>query len=209
MVYQYQHRDDNPIATLGDFIFKKDGALSKDFCKKVIEKFDGDDRKYEGKIGTGQVDSKIKCTLDLQVTSLKDEGWAEEDEIFYESLRIGLDEYNTHCKSIHNIIYISEGTFGFNDTGYQIQRYEPGGFYDWHHDWTMEGSSSRCYTYIWYLNSIKKVDEGYTQFIDGTKVKPKAGRLVIFPALWPYIHRAYPAKVRKYICTGWIYGKLK
>ena len=72
----------------------------------------------------------------------------------------------------------------------------------------MDDDASRVYTYIWYLNTIKKKDGGYTQFIDGTKMQPKAGRLVMFPALWPYLHRAFPPKVRKYICTGWIYAKL-
>ena len=88
-----------------------------------------------------------------------------------------------------------------------IQKYEPGGFYDWHNDWTLHDGCSRVYTYIWYLNTIKKKDGGYTQFVDGTKVQPKVGRLVIFPALWTYLHRAFPPQVPKYICTGWVYAK--
>ena len=31
----------------------------------------------------------------------------------------------------------------------------------------------------------------------------------MFPVTWPYLHRAYPPKVPKYIVTGWIYAKSK
>ena len=213
MVYQYQHRNHNPIATLGDFIWKKDKALSKDFCKEMIEKFDADDRRSPGRVGTGQVLELVKQTSDLQISNLKDDGWKQQDEVLFNSLKDNLDEYIDYCREIHPCLYVSPEVFNFNDTGYQIQRYEPEGFYEWHQDWTMEinpdGTGARVYTYIWYLNTIKKGDDGYTQFIDGSKVRPKAGRMIIFPAVWPYLHRAYPAKVRKYICTGWIYAKLK
>ena len=149
----------------------------------------------------------VKQTSDLKISGL--DGWEDEDKVLFKSLKESMDEYYNHCTSIHPCLQVSGDAFDFNDTGYQIQRYEPEGYYEWHQDWTMDLDSARLYTYIWYLKTIKKGDDGYTQFIDGTKVRPKAGRIVVFPALWPYLHRAYPAKVRKYICTGWIYGKLK
>ena len=53
------------------------------------------------------------------------------------------------------------------------------GGYIWHHD-SMMGEyvltrGVRCLTYIWYLNDID--EDGYTEFIDGTKVQPKTGRI--------------------------------
>ena len=39
------------------------------------------------------------------------------------------------------------------DTGHQIQRTSPGGFYDWHHD----GCDTRQLTFIFYLNDVKAV----------------------------------------------------
>ena len=153
----------------------------------------------------------MKQTKDLGISAAPGSDnslWQEEDDVLYQALKEGLDEYHTMCNGISQGLTVSPETFNFHDTGYQIQRYEPGGFYDWHHDWTLHNSSARLWTYIWYLNTIKKKDEGYTQFIDGTKVQPKVGRLVIFPALWNYLHRGFPSKVRKYICTGWVYGKL-
>ena len=56
------------------------------------------------------------------------------------------------------------------------------------------------------LNTIE--EDGYTEFIDATRVRAKEGRIVIFPSGWTFLHRGYPPKnQRKYICTGWLHAK--
>ena len=88
------------------------------------------------------------------------------------------------------------------DSGYQIQETQPGGFYKWHHD----GLGSRMLTFIWYLNDI--TEGGYTEFNTGFKVQPQTGKLVIFPGLWPWVHRGVAPKSEvKYLCTGWVSEK--
>ena len=201
----YQNKDLNPSATSTDFIWMKDKSLSKSFCKKMVERFDKSKDSYDGLVGTGRVDKDLKQTKDLGISDI--DGWKKEDKILFQALKEGLDEYAAMCQAHHHNLNVSGDILEVFDTGYMIQKYEPGGFYDWHHDWTMHDGCSRIYTYIWYLNTIKKKDGGYTQFIDGTKIQPKIGRLVIFPALWTYLHRAFPPQVSKYICTGWVYAK--
>ena len=203
----YQNKDLNPSATSTDFIWIKDKSLSKSFCKKMVERFDKSKDSYDGLVGTGRVDRSLKQTKDLGISD--SDAWKKEDNILFQALKEGLNEYGIMCKGHHHNLTVSGDILDVFDTGYMIQKYEPGGFYDWHHDWTMHEGSSRIYTYIWYLNTIKKKDGGYTQFVDGTKVQPKIGRLVIFPALWTYLHRAFPPQVPKYICTGWVYAKGK
>ena len=203
----YPNKDLNPSATSTDFIWIKDKSLSKSFCKKMVERFDKSKDSYDGLVGTGRVDRSLKQTKDLGISD--SDGWKKEDKILFQALKEGLNEYRSKCQGCHNNLNVSGNILEVFDTGYMIQKYEPGGFYDWHNDWTMHDGSSRVYTYIWYLNTIKKKDGGYTQFIDGTKVQPKVGRLVIFPALWTYLHRAFPPQVPKYICTGWVYAKSK
>ena len=62
---------------------------------------------------------------------------------------------------------------------------------------------NRLLTIIWYLNDIH--EDGYTEFYSGLKVQPEEGKIMMFPALWPYVHRGFPPKSEtKYICTGWI-----
>ena len=91
------------------------------------------------------------------------------------------------------------------DTGYQIQKTEPGKGYVWHHDGQFDQFKTRELTYILYLNDV---DEGWTQFYNGNQVSPRAGRVIIFPATWTYIHQGYPPKQTKYLMTGWLHANL-
>ena len=196
------------INSFSDFIYVADGTLDPEFCKNVIEKFEKDDRKKPGIMGRQEdqrVDTSIKDSIDLYISSLPE--WKDEDKVFYDSL---LE---------HHRLYLREGKWVENyfpslgdltDGGYQIQRTRPGAGYVWHHDATygdsVETKGVRSSTYIWYLNDID--EDGYTEFIDGTKVQPKTGRICIFPASWTYIHRGYPPKNQtKYIVTGWMHSK--
>ena len=68
----------------------------------------------------------------------------------------------------------------------------------------------RAFVFILYLNNVEV--GGETGFLfkeegqdDFFKVKPKAGRLIIHPASWPYIHKGFmPESSDKYILTTWL-----
>ena len=54
-----------------------------------------------------------------------------------------------------------------------------------------------------YFNDIN--DSGETEFLyQKQKIKPKAGRVVIFPGSFTHLHRGNPPYQTKYIATGWI-----
>jgi hypothetical protein len=64
----------------------------------------------------------------------------------------------------------------------------------------------RVITYLWYLNDVN--DGGETEFCGDFKVKPRAGKLVLFPASWCYPHKGImPLSNNKYIITGWLHIK--
>ena len=42
------------------------------------------------------------------------------------------------------------------------------------------------------------------QQLFGEKIKPKSGRVVIFPASFTHLHRGKPPYETKYIATGWL-----
>ena len=59
-------------------------------------------------------------------------------------------------------------------------------------------------TYIFYLNTLKGRG-GETEFLNGPKVRPVTGKLLIFPASWDCVHRGVsPVSETKYIATGWV-----
>ena len=193
---------------LSDFIYIRHNALTPEFCQHVIDKFENDDRPYQGMVGRNEdrrVDTSIKDSMDLLISSLPE--WKEEDKIFFESLNHHVQEYlkAEWLKEIPSL-YFDNPT----DSGYQIQRTSPGSGYSWHQDeqngeYVIE-NGCRWSTYIWYLNDVE--EDGYTEFCDGTKIQPETGKIVIFPSSWPYFHRGYPPKSElKYIVTGWMHTR--
>ena len=181
---------------LSRYIYIKKDALPKSFCSNLIEKFEQDDRKHQGVVGSG-INFDMKRSLDLNISALED--WYSFDQGLFKNLGSELDNYRNFLPDIFNKSNTSQDLTG-DDTGYQIQKTQPGDFYDWHHDYM----DNRLLTFIWYLNDINNA--GYTEFLDGTKIQPEAGKLVIFPATWMYVHRGVsPEKETKYICTGWIH----
>ena len=181
-----------------DFIYVERSALPKSFCNNVIEKFEQDDRKRQGQVGGG-VCLEIKRSSDLSISELDD--WESYDQAFFRCLNNGLKKYIRFLPEeyIKNKALSELG----NDTGYQIQRTQPGDYYIWHHDQT----KTRLVTFIWYLNDVK--NGGYTEFIDGTRIQPEAGKLIIFPATWDFLHRGVsPKNETKYLCTGWVHAEM-
>ena len=181
-----------------DFIYIQKDALPKSFCDNVIQKFELDDRKRQGQVGSG-VRLDIKRSCDLSITGKED--WKSYDEAFFKSLNNALKEYLRFIPEEY-IQFKALGRFE-DDTGYQIQKTQPGDYYIWHHDQTR----TRLVTFIWYLNDVK--DGGYTEFIDGTRIQPEAGKLIIFPATWDFLHRGVSPKTEvKYLCTGWVHAQM-
>ena len=189
-----------------DLIYTIENSLSKVFCKHVIDKFEAEPNKQPGRISgeNPKVDKTVKDTTDFGVTTSSN--WVEEDKIFFDALQIGLKKYTGHISNINKNL-CPNSTYQMQDTGYKIQKYEPNGFYSWHNDWCMTRQGSRVIVFMWYLNTIKIQDDGYTEFLDGTRLQPTCGNLILFPATWTYVHRGYRPKVSKYLCNGWIYAK--
>ena len=186
------------------FIWTEKNNLKSDFCKNCISKFEKDDRKYKGVAGY-KYNPSLKKSTDLNISIL--DNWKEEDNIFYQAITDASNKYfeyiNSSLPNYNGIVEIMKSN-NIQDTGYQIQKTKPSEFYDWHSDAAVEFDKVRTITFIWYLNTINK--EGYTEFWDGTKIKPEEGKLLLFPATWDFIHRGVPPKKEiKYICTGWLY----
>ena len=192
-----------------ELIWVKENSLTKQFCKSVIDKFETDPYRKAGEVDQNnpRIDKNLKITIDTTITHRI--AWREEDEVLYKALGKALYEYEIHLQKTSKgkwNLHPSDG-YQVKDTGYMVQKYEPNGFYNWHHDWCMNEGWSRIYTYIWYINTIKEEYGGWTEFIDGTRIQPKVGSILLFPATWTYVHRGYTTKVPKYIVTGWIYAR--
>jgi|TARA_R100000482_G_scaffold103233_1_gene46093 hypothetical protein len=206
----------HPIISPDPFIWIRDYALEPDFCEHVIAKFQEDtENTYVGLTGFPPRVSPIKTSRDLR-TDIH-EHWIEETGVFRENLRVALQEYVNHIQS-HIVLPTYEHneqlpyaqfpmcTGDIIDYGFQIQETKPYGCYDWHEDSLINfvDRHERTLTYLYYLNDI--FDDGCTEFMNGFKVPPRQGRLIIFPSTWTYMHRGgiLHGQQNKYIATGWI-----
>lgn len=185
------------------FIFELKGALDPAFCQAVIEKFERDADKGSGQSANGN--TGIKKSTDLHISAKRHE-WGVEDAAFFESLKVGLRAYShalTQRFPDTPVSIYSGLDHMVSDSGYQIQRTEPGEYFHWHGDNLFEGGTTRVLAYIWYLNDV--AEGGETEFINGTKLSPEQGKLILFPTTWTYVHRGVtPVSNTKYICTGWV-----
>ena len=111
--------------------------LSEHFCQMCIDKFDADENKYKGLIGSGVYEPEFKDSTDLHISSLSD--WKYEDGIFFKSLNEHLEKhmFSGLVKQFTGADHVDILMNGLDDTGYQIQRTEPGGGYTWHTDFNI------------------------------------------------------------------------
>jgi len=94
----------------------------------------------------------------------------------------------------------------FNFTDLKIQKTLPTeGFHVWHVEYGKGYDlEKRAFVFSIYLNDVE--EGGETEFLHFSKrVKPKTGRIVIWPAAFPYVHRGNPPlSGEKYILTSWL-----
>ena len=178
-----------------DLVFSVPNHLDSNFCNEIIQRFEEDTNKRPGEAG-GRFQPHVKISIDLGIAH--HEKWADVVLKLQERLYDGYKQYDGFLKSKFPGYDLTTST---NISGYQIQK---SGSYKWHEDSCSDPRKYvRTTTFIWYLNDKPK--ESGTGFNYRTE-QPETGKLVIFPATWPYIHCGLPAE-DKYIITGWTWVK--
>lgn len=181
-----------------DYIGIFRGATDKDYCNRMIEKFENIAKKNASGVFDGQLQFG-------SATGRKDKSIffdSEEPDLAEETNRIldqCLDKYMDEYSGLRQENFISQVV--------KVQKTEPkGGYHVWHSE---QGGSnfhnaSRCLVWTIYLNDIKK-GQGETEFLhQGFRLHPEAGMVCLFPASWTHIHRGnFTTTDTKYIATGW------
>ena len=178
------------------FIFEKPQALPLDICNEMIRRFEANTgEQYAGRIGqTVQQETSIKRSTDLVVSGK--EHWKDIDRELFRSLGQAIHEFRETYPFFKG---------PFKDSGYAMQRTNPGEFYHWHIDGGSHDFSQRQLVALWYLNDVEGPG-GETEFLfQNAKIKPERGKLVLFPPFWTHEHRAVKLeKGVKYIATTWV-----
>ncbi len=194
-------RQATPLQTIHEikprtFIFEQPRALALDICSEMIRRFEaGTDEQYPGRIGqTVQEDQDVKRSTDLVVSGKPH--WKDIDGELFRSLGRAIREFRETYPFFKG---------PFKDSGYAIQRTDPGEFYHWHIDGGSHEFSQRQLVAVWYLNDVPGPG-GETEFSSQqVKITPAAGKLLLFPPFWTHEHRGVTLEAGvKYIATTWV-----
>lgn len=195
------NRAEQPLRTVheikpGSFIFEQPNSLSERFCKEVIQHFeDAKDEQYEGRVGQlADKNSSIKKSTDLVVSGKAH--WKNADQTLFRALGLAIREFRERYPFFKG---------PFKDMGYGFQRTRAGEHYHWHVDGGSHDFSHRQLVAIWYLNDVAGPG-GETEFLfQNVKVRPEAGKLILFPPFWTHEHRGVTLERGvKYIATTWV-----
>ena len=184
---------------LYNLIHVSDIELPVELCNQLIDAFNNNtELQYDGGMISG-VNHSYKRTKDLQIPKNTPE-WGKYEKLISSYLQKAVKKY---IKLYNHFITGKEELYVPH---FQIQKYEKnkGHFNGYHHDFFIdkEIASFRVITFIIYLNNIST--GGETEFMNEIKIIPTAGRIVLFPAAWPYIHKGHiPVSDDKYIVTSW------
>ena len=183
----------------GSFIYRQDRALSAAFCDGVIQRFEADEaNQYKGLVGQAMSrDPDLKNTTDIAVSG--NQLWRDVEVELFRSLTQSIKAFS---RDQRYFLAIER----FQPSGFHLQRYQAGQYYDWHVDADHPKLSSRQLVALWYLNTVDPGAGGATEFArQGISVQPLQGSLLLFPPFWTHVHRSSPLQSgTKYIATTWI-----
>ena len=187
------------LQSFTDLIYENNNALTTETCEDIIQRFRHDDRKSPGITTSGEVMPELKKSIDLAISDLDE--WEDIDRTLFQSLAENLEKYSKQTTEITGQPLWSSK---IQDSGYNVKRYRPDDYYNWHVDCqTYQNGWTRTVACIWYLNAVE--EGGETEFAFGHKVVPSTGKLILFPATWNFPHRGLsPIKGNKYIITSFV-----
>jgi hypothetical protein len=188
-----------------DFIGQYDGYISDSACEEAIELFN---RHESFKKVLSRIDSEDATQDEKNDTQLFFTPDHISDIEFninkIKPIMAGFKEALEHYYLETNIKQYVGGNL--SSDYFKIQKTIPTqGYHIWHIEQGYgRGLEQRVLAYTIYLNDVD--DGGETEFLlQSQRVKPVKGRIVIWPAGFPYVHRGNPPlSGEKYIITSWL-----
>lgn len=186
-----------------NFIGVYDNYITPQECSKAIKLYE-DQNKFKKTID--RIKFERASTLQKQDTQYFATG--TNIDVWWEDLKSMIVNFDLAWKHYETNLAAAEacGISEFKYTTLKIQKTLPTeGYHVWHveHGKGFD-NEPRAFVFTIYLNDVK--EGGETEFLHFSKrIKPKTGRIVIWPAGFPYVHRGNsPLSGEKYILTSWM-----
>jgi len=192
----------NKTVNITNFIGVYDNYITKEECNKAIKLFEEQDKFNKTLNRLNFENSPITEKQDQQFFAAQNNinVWWEELKSLIVNFDLAWSHYvkNTGAGEAYGV------PFHFADL--KIQKTLPTeGYHVWHIEHGKGfHNEPRAFVFSVYLNDVE--EGGETEFLHFSKrVKPKTGRIVIWPAGFPYLHRGNPPlSGEKYILTSWM-----
>jgi len=183
-----------------DWIGSFDNYLDPKICDFLISYFEKHKNSLAyDRFSSEKVPKKEKNDLCLGVSKFNN--WFKEMSILCDAVTECLNLYE---RDTNVIKYCNLSELHFTDI--KIQKTVPtGGYHSWHTERSYTNNlCTRVLVFTVYLNDIN--EGGETEFLlMKQRVKPVKGRISIFPAYFPFVHRGNPPlQEDKYIVTSWL-----
>jgi|TARA_R110002020_G_scaffold103649_1_gene242924 hypothetical protein len=188
---------------INNFIGVYDNYITPEECDKAIKLFEDQNKfnKTFNRLSSEKTNILNKQDQQFFANQENINVWWQELKSMMVNYEIAFRHYvsNTGAQTAYD-------NNSFHFTNVKIQKTLPTeGYHVWHieHGLGYE-NEARAFVYSIYLNDVE--EGGETEFLHFSKrIKPKKGRIVIWPAAFPYVHRGNPPlSGEKYILTSWM-----
>jgi hypothetical protein len=180
-----------------------DDVVDEVSCKLLIEKFEDSHEYYKT---VHQEDGENSISFE-QITLVEHEEWQSVQKGMLELFQDYIVYYKIDCKILDKMW---PDTYGYE--AIRIKRYLNNDYdrFDPHVDVLNSETSRRFLSFFIYLNDVD--EGGETEFVNMKKpgthmpfiIKPRRGRLLMFPPLWMYYHAGLkPVSNSKYLINSY------
>ena len=187
-----------------NFIEIYENVLDENTCNLIINEFD---QMWKN---SAKIINKPSNNHEIPVIEHADVGYRTDQSLFAENyspeaymavnkaLEVGLKKYAEKYAAIKQYKGLLNQTVKIQRTPIR------GGFHSWHFEQIPKENGQRALVWTLYLNTLPEGDGESEYLYQGIKVRPEAGKLVIWPTTFTHLHRGNPPYTcTKYIATGW------
>jgi hypothetical protein len=186
---------------INNFIGTYDNYITEQECNKAIQLFEKQN-KFNNTINRLAFEGAA-------ITRKQDQQYFADSnnlDVWWEELKPIILNFDQALQHYRNATGVADVFPDLYYTCLKIQKTLPTeGYHVWHVEHGPGSDNERRgLVFSIYLNDVK--EGGETEFLHFSKrVKPKRGRIVIWPASFPYLHRGNPPlSGEKYILTSWM-----
>ena len=158
--------------------------LGAEYCRLIIDRFERDDRRHASTVGRTEKWQDPARTGTILFLNDSMDDWKDVVIQTHAAVEKAVHEYAKEFPALAG--HLVEGRVGCRYP--RIERVDPGQGFIWHADNANMDTAERVLACLLYLSDI--ADGGETEFQhQNVKVKPEAGKIVVFPPFWTHLHR--------------------